>query len=91
MKVKKVLYILTGMMLLTACSGDNDGQTPAAKDARTALQIVAGIDLPARGTTRAVETAWEASDMIGVYMTEHGMTTIYKDEDQTEEIGRAHV
>ena len=84
MKVKKVLYILTGMMLLTACSGDNDGQTPAEKDARTALQIVAGIDLPVRSTTRAVETAWEASDMIGVYMTEHGTANTYKDEDQTE-------
>lgn len=58
--------------LLSACSNDN------GFDDRVPLRIMAGIESPARPTTRASETAWEAGDKIGVFVTKHNNTVIYE-------------
>lgn len=83
-KVKKRFIILPlTLALLTACSNDEDEKSHTS-DKRVPLEIVASIDLQAQMLTRAVETAWEAGDKIGVYMTKHGSTSeLYSDAEGT--------
>ena len=85
-KVKKRFIILPlTLALLTACSNDEDEKSHTS-DKRVPLEIVASIDLQAQMFTRAVETAWEAGDKIGVYMILHSATTpaIYEDAEHTK-------
>lgn len=70
--------------LFTACNSDED-RTPADSDGRVPLRIAAGIDGTPLALTRAVETAWEANDQIGVFMTaRNNASTLYADADGTE-------
>ncbi len=79
-RVKKTFIILPlTLALLTACS--NDENEKSRSDKRVPLEIVASIDLPTEVYTRATETAWEAGDRIGVYMTLHGSTNLYTDTE----------
>ena len=80
--MKKILYIW--LVLLVACSSDNNEQTPAGSGQRVPLEIVASIDVQAEAATRAAETAWEAGDKIGVFMVTDNLWNIYKDDDNTE-------
>jgi hypothetical protein len=57
------------MVLLTGCSSDDDGLKPADNDERVPLEIAAGINSHFVPVTRAVETAWEEGDQIGVFVT----------------------
>ena len=84
-RVKKRFIILPlTLALLTACSNDEDDKSRT--DKRVPLEIVASIDLQAQMFTRAVETAWESGDKIGVYMILHSATTpaIYEDAEHTK-------
>lgn len=67
------------MVLLTGCSSDDDGLKPADNDERVPLEIAAGINSHFVPVTRAVETAWEEGDQIGVFVTAHNASTIYSD------------
>ena len=82
--MKKLVYILFGLVLLTGCSRDDDGQKPAGSEEHVPLRIAASINAQAKGITRASETAWEANDKIGVYVTEHNSETLYKDMNEKE-------
>ena len=66
--------------LIAGCSSEQDEPT-TADNGKTELRIVAGIDLQAEAPTRAVETAWEENDKIGVYITGRNNTTIYQEGD----------
>ena len=79
--MKHLLSILLGASLLAACSSD-EGVAPADADGRVPLRIVAGIEPQVEGATRAVETAWEAGDAIGVYMTIHNLTTPFTSDNR---------
>lgn len=69
--------------LLAGCS--NDDPTLADNGERVPLRIAASIDAHAEGITRAVNTAWESEDKIGVFITERNSTTkLYKDTNGTE-------
>ncbi len=63
-------------LALTACTSDEEDQMTTGSNELVPLNIVANIDVQARGTTRASETAWEEGDQIGVYITNHGTQTI---------------
>ncbi len=70
----KIMVLTTAALTLGACNNDDEREDGTA---RTPLNIVAGISMQTKGITRAVETAWEAGDQIGVYVTNHNTTTIY--------------
>lgn len=71
------------VVLLAGCS--NDDPTLADNSEYVPLRIAASIDAPTEGITRAVNTAWEREDKIGVFITERNSTTkLYKDTYDTE-------
>lgn len=88
--MKKGLYILYGLALLTGCSNDNDGLQSADSDKLVPLEIAANINSPSVAITRAAETAWEASDQIGVFVTTHNTATIYSDGTGTKGLNRLY-
>ena len=73
--MKKLIYILFGASLFVGCSSEDDSRS----EERVPLRIAAGIEMTAEGETRAVETAWEYNDKIGVFITDRISTTIYTD------------
>lgn len=73
--MKKLIYILFGASLFVGCSSEDDSRS----EERVPLRIAAGIEMTAEGATRAVETAWEYNDKIGVFITDRISTTIYTD------------
>lgn len=79
--MKRLFYILTSVVLLVACSSDDDGLKSAGNDVRVPLEIVASITLPVEGITRAAETAWEAGDKIGIFVTNRNTSTIYPSDE----------
>lgn len=74
--------MMMAMGLVAGCSSNQD-EPETADNRKTELRIVAGIDMQAeaqaRSKTRAVETAWEENDKIGVYITGRNNTTIYEE------------
>ena len=80
---KKYIILSMAMGLFAACSSENDGVTPIENGERVPLQIVASIDVQAKGITRASETAWDAGDHIGVYVTETGKETPFTGVNDT--------
>ncbi len=84
MKSDYINIILTlAIGLLAACSSNDDELTRADNGRRVPLEIVAGIDVQAKGITRAAETSWEVDDKIGVYMTSYRTFNIFTDGDGT--------
>jgi len=82
--MRKIYILLTmAVGLFAACSSDNDAPAPAGGNERVALNIAAGIELQARGITRATDTSWEDGDNIGVYMTGYRTFNIFTDGDGT--------
>jgi len=82
---KRLFYILTCVVLLVACSKDDDGKTSQAttgNDERVPLEIAANIGTQAEGTTRAAETHWDEGDQIGVYVQKKD-GTIFVDDAST--------
>lgn len=66
--------ICAALLLLAGCSKDNGMETPES-DGRVALQVTSGIE------TRAIGTAWEKGDAIGIYMLEAGTTDISEEAE----------
>lgn len=69
---KQISYyalLAAGLLTIAACSNDTQ-QGTLTTDGRTALQVTSGIQ------TRAHDNLWDAKDAIGIYMLEHGSTTI---------------
>jgi len=79
--LKKLVYILLGLVLLTGCSRDDDGLTSAGMKERVPLEILASIHAQAEGGTRAAETSWDEGDEIGVYITNRNSTTLYTNDE----------
>lgn len=87
MKSDYINILLTlAIGLLAACSSNDDELTRADEDKPVPLEIVAGIDAQAEGVTRAVETAWEAGDDIGVTVTVHNSSTPFPDKERGENL-----
>ncbi len=76
----KIMVLTTAALTLGACNNDDAGVDSTE---RTPLNIVAGISMPTKGITRAMETAWEEGDQIGVYVTDHNTTTIHVEGTNT--------
>lgn len=77
MKLKKTILLMTTLAaaaLITSCTNDNDEAT--ANDG--AVRFTAGIGREAVATpqTRAAGTTWGAGDEIGIFMLDHGTTSI---------------
>lgn len=77
MKLKKTILLMTTLAaaaLITSCTNDNDETT--ANDG--AVRFTAGIGREAVATpqTRAAGTTWGAGDEIGIFMVDHGTTSI---------------
>lgn len=77
MKLKKTILLMTTLAvaaLIISCTNDNDEAT--ANDG--AVRFTAGIGREAVATpqTRAAGTEWAAMDKIGIFMVDHGTTSI---------------
>lgn len=86
--MKRLFYILTSVVLLVACSKDDDGKTSQAttgNDERVPLEIAANIGMQAQGATRAAETHWDEGDKIGVYVQKKDGTIFVDDASTTGE------
>lgn len=72
--LKKILILLTITLLLVACSSDSD---PSSTNGgrRVPLQVTGYIADTPLGITRAVGSAWETGDKIGLYALPHDNTT----------------
>lgn len=84
--MKRLFYILTSVVLLVACSKDDDGKTSQAttgNSERVSLEIAANIGMQAQGATRAADTHWDGGDKIGVYVTRRNTTNIFEDDAHT--------
>ena len=81
--MKRLIYILMSIGLLTACSSDDNEKSTTTSNKRVALNIIAGIERQPQGITRATETSWETDDNIGVYMTGYKTYSIFTDGDGT--------
>lgn len=67
----KTNYLFIGMTALMMAACSNNENEPQVNDGRVAASFAGGITL-----TRATTDAWEANDGIGIYMLEHGTTTV---------------
>ena len=81
--LKYTCQLLALSLIIAACSSDAEDLKPGEGDERVPLQIVASIDAQANGITRASETAWDAGDHIGVYVTETGKETPFTGVNDT--------
>ncbi len=81
--LKYTCQLLALSLIIAACSSDAEDLKPGEGDERVPLQIVASIDAQANGITRASETAWDAGDHIGVYVTETGNETPFTGVNDT--------
>jgi hypothetical protein len=81
--LKYTCQLLALSLIIAACSSDAEDLKPGEGDERVPLQIVASIDAQANGITRASETAWDAGDHIGVYVTATGKETPFTGVNDT--------
>lgn len=87
--MSKIAIIFTlGVGLFAACSSDND---VSISNEQVPLEIAAGISMQVDASTRAVETAWETGDEIGVFLTTHNSNTIYTDGSGSKGFNRQYV
>ena len=83
MNMKKMMIFAMSAIMMAACSSDNENMNPNGEgdngnnDGKTVeLQISGGILAEiAKAQTRAANSAWEASDAIGIYAVATGGTT----------------
>lgn len=72
------------VLMLTACTAEGDGTPGPSPDGLVPLRITAATaDVSMQQTTRAVNSAWDAADQIGVFCTNKGTTTVYTNQAAT--------
>lgn len=77
MKLKKTILLMTTLAaaaLITSCTNDNDETT--ANDGPVRFTAGIGREAVATPQTRAAGTTWGAGDEIGIFMVDHGTTSI---------------
>lgn len=85
MKKLNLIFLFASAAILVACDTKEltvpEGPLPARD--KVPLQLTSGIS-STRGITRAYDTMWEANDLIGVFTTVAGSTTITKSGSQDD-------
>ena len=76
-RILSVTIILAGMLALVSCN-TNDNDNTLQPTGPQPIQFTAGIGQPvvANPNTRALGTMWNDGDAIGIFMVDHGTTTI---------------